>query len=123
MIGTNYDLVYTNTTIQSQVDLVNDNSFHVMEYDNSNNGANVDYDTKTSEWDNKILNYKQIRQSNYINKAQQSFMELITLKPYKFESFTQTTTTSLLDLSWSMNNLYPIDPNKRYLNLLAVKIC
>jgi len=119
MIGTNYDLVYTNTTIQSQVDLVNDNSFHVMEYDNSNNGANVDYDTKTSEWDNKILNYKQIRQSNYINKAQQSFMELITLKPYKFESFTQTTTTSLLDLSWSMNNLYPIDPNKRYLNLLA----
>jgi hypothetical protein len=119
MIGTNYDLVYTNTTIQSQVDLVNDNNFHVIEYDNNNNGANVDYDTKTSEWDNKILNYKQIRQSNYINKAQQSFMELITLKPYKFESFTQTTTTSLLDLSWSIDNLYPIDPNKRYLNLLA----
>ena len=119
MSGTNYDLVYTNTTIQSQVDLVNDNSFHIMEYDNSNNGANVDYDSKTSEWDNKILNYKQIRQSNYINKAQQSFMELITLKPYKFESFTQTTTTSLLDLSWSIDNLYPIDPKKRYLNILA----
>ena len=57
-----------------------------MEYNNSNNGANVNYDTKISEWDNKILNYKQIRQSNYINKAQQSFMELITLKPYKFDN-------------------------------------